>query len=61
MFKNWLWDGYSSMPLRCWEPRMEIALSYDKTNAGIQILGTWLSYIRGCILHVRRLSIELLA
>ena len=43
------------------EPRMEIAPSYDTTNAGIQILGTWLSFIRACILHVCRLSIELLA
>ena len=40
---------------------MGVALSYDTTNAGIQILGTWLSYIRACILHVRRLFIELLA
>ena len=40
---------------------MEIALSYDTTNVGIQILGTWLSYIRVCTLHVCRLSIELLA
>jgi hypothetical protein len=43
------------------EPRMEIAPSYDSANVGIQILGIWLFYVRACILHVRKLSIELLA
>ena len=40
---------------------MEVAPFYDTTEVGIQILGTWLFYIRAYTLHVRRLSIELLA